>query len=229
MKTSLAALAIVLLGTPVLVTAAEPNHADRILADTPGLVTLFDNDAGRVEVFRHGGTSRELTFHGGAIVREPLVEIDFLGDWSAPSASDRKTALRQRTEQISASEGFQGTAAYGIRTTGLLISARDVIATGKLNDLHIQAKIDAAMTSGSLPNRDANVIHLIFLAPALQSTLGDGVALRDYHSYHSHFHTQDVNVRYVVVPYDADASRMADAARASLLRAIINPDGDGWY
>jgi hypothetical protein len=229
MKTSIAALAIVLLGAPVIATAAEPNRADRILADTPGLVTLVDDDGGRVEVFRHGGASRELTFHGGAVVREPLVEMDFLGDWSAPSAAARKAELRQRIGQVSTSDGFQATAAYGIRTTGLLISSRDLASAGKLNDLRIQARIDAAMTNGSLPNRDENVIHLIFLAPELQSTLGDGVGLRDYHSYHSHFHTQDVNVRYVVVPYDADAARMSDAARASVLRAIINPDGDGWY
>ena len=51
----------------------------------------------------------------------------------------------------------------------------------------------------------------------------------DYASYHSHFHTQDVNVRYVVVPFDADAKAMSDAAAASLIRAIVNPDGDAWY
>jgi hypothetical protein len=229
MKNSVAALAIVLLGTSANVIADEPNRAARVLADTPGLVTLFDDDGGRVEVYRHGAASRQLTFHGGAVVREPLLEIDFLGDWSAPSASARRADLLRHAEQISASEAFQATAAYGIRTSGLLISSRDVTAAGKLNDLRIQAKIDAAMANGSMPNRDANVIHLIFLAPDLQSTLLDHVGLRDYHSYHSHFQTQDVNVRYVVVPYDADASRMSDAARASLLRAIINPDGDGWY
>jgi hypothetical protein len=229
MKTSVAAFALVLLGTSVIATAGEPNRAARVLAETPGLVTLFDDDGGRVEVFRHGAASRTLTFHGGAVIREPLVEIDFAGDWSAPAAAARKADLRQRVEQISASDAFQATAAYGVRTSGLLISSRDVSASGKVNDLRIQAKIDAGMANGSLPMRDENVIHLLFLAPDLPSTLGEHVAVRDYHSYHSHFQAQDVNVRYVVVPYDADASRMSDAARQSLLRAIANPDGDGWY
>ncbi|HEX7140822.1 MAG TPA: hypothetical protein VF219_23415 [Vicinamibacterales bacterium] len=229
MKNSVAALALVLLGAPVIAVADGPNRAERVLADTPGLVTLFDDDGGRVEVFRHGAASRQVTFHGGAVVREPLVEVDFLGNWSAPVAAVRKAGLLERVGQISTSEGFQATAAYGIRTTGLLISSRDIAAAGTLNDLHIQAKIDAGMANGSLPNRDANVIHLIFLAPDLQSKLLDHTGLRDYHSYHSHFESQGVNVRYVVVPYDGDAARMFAAGRESLLRAIMNPDGDGWY
>src|SRR5260370_33032943 len=168
MRIAVAPFAIVLLGTSAKAPADEPNRAARVLADPPGLVTLFDDDGGRVEVYRHGAASRQLTFHGGAVVREPILEIDFLGDWTAPSASARKADLRQRTEQISASEAFQATAAYGIRTSGLLISSRNVAAEWKLNALRIQAKIDAGMATGSLSNCDANFTHLIFLVPDLE-------------------------------------------------------------
>src|SRR5260370_37037221 len=168
MKNSIAALALVLLGTSVIATADEPNRAARVLADTRGLVPRSDDEGGRVEVYRHGAASRQLTFHGGAVVREPILEIDFLGDWTAPSASTSKADLRQRTEQISASEAFQATAAYGIRTSGLLISSRNVAAEWKLNALRIQAKIDAGMATGSLSNCDANFTHLIFLVPDLE-------------------------------------------------------------
>ena len=61
------------------------------------------------------------------------------------------------------------------------------------------------------------------------STFGEKTAGTDYASYHSHFHSHDVNVRYVVVPFHEDANVMNQAAAASLIRAIINPDGDGWY
>jgi len=229
MKRSLAAFALTLLVTPLMAAKDEPNRAARVLAETPGLITLADDDGGRVEVFRHGAVPRELTFHGGAVVKEPVVLMIFLGDWSAPSTARRKAELQRQVGQVSTSQSFQATSAYGVRTTGLLTSSRDIAAGGALNDLRVQAKIDAGMTDGSLPQRDENVIHLIFLAPALQSVLSSSVAGRDYHSYHSHVQLQDVNVRYVVIPYDHDLARMADAARQSFLRAVVNPDGDGWY
>ena len=163
--------------------------------------------------------------------RKPLKNFDPRPPFPSfpPLAARRKVELQRQVAQISTSQSFQGTSTFGVRTTGLLISSRDVAAAGTLNDLRVQAKIDAGMTDGSLPQRDENVIHLIFLAPALQSVLSSSVAGRDYHSYHSHVQLQDVNVRYVVIPYDQDAARMADAARQSFLRAVVNPDGDGWY
>ena len=94
MKKSLAAFALVLLVTPLMAAKDEPNRAARVLAETPGLITLADDDGGRVEVFRHGSAPRELTFHGGAVVKEPVVLMIFLGDWSAPSAAKRKVERR---------------------------------------------------------------------------------------------------------------------------------------
>ena len=118
MKRSLAAFALMLLVTPLMAGAEEPNRAARVLAETPGLITLSDDDGGRVEVFRHGGAARELTFHGGAVVKEPIVEMIFLGDWTAPSAAARKADLQRRVGQISTSDSFQATSAYGVRTSG---------------------------------------------------------------------------------------------------------------
>jgi hypothetical protein len=229
MKRSLAAFALALLVTPLMAAKEEPNRAARVLAETPGLITLADDDGGRVEVFRLGGVPRERSFHGGAVIREPMIEMIFLGDWTAPAAAARKSELERQVAQISTSESFQATARYGVRTTGLLLSSRDLAASGKVNDLRIQAKLDAGMTDGSLPLRDENVVHLIFLAPALQSVLSASLAGRDYQSYHSHVQLQDINVRYVVIPYDQDLERMFNAAQQSFLRAVVNPDGDAWY
>jgi hypothetical protein len=229
MKRSLAAFALTLLVTPLMAAKDEPNRAARVLAETPGLITLSDDDGGRVEVFRHGGAARELTFHGGSVIKDPTIEMIFLGDWSAPSAMARKSELQRQVGRISTSEPFQSTAAYGVRTSGLLLSSRDIAASEDLNDLRIQATLDAGMTDGSLPLRDENVVHLIFLAPKLHSVLSSSLPGRDYHSYHSHVQLQDINVRYVVIPYDQDLGRMFDAARQSFLRAVVNPDGDAWY
>src|ERR1700756_5723036 len=126
MKRSLAAFALALLVTPLMAAKDEPNRAARVLAETPGLITLADDDGGRVEVFRHGAAARQLTFHGGAVIREPLVEMIFLGDWSTPPAARRKAELQREVARISTSEAFQSAAAYGVRTTGLLLSSRDL-------------------------------------------------------------------------------------------------------
>src|SRR5258706_9621436 len=100
MKKSLAAFALTLLVTPLMAAKDEPNRAARVLAETPGLITLADDDGGRVEVFRHGAASRQLTFHGGAVVKEPVVLMIFLGDWSAPPAAKRKAELERLGGQI---------------------------------------------------------------------------------------------------------------------------------
>lgn len=229
MRSFIPVLSLMVAGTAALYAADAPNRAARVLADTPGLTTLADDDGGRVEIFRHGDATRTLTYHGGAVVKEPMVEMIFLGDWSAPSLAARKADLQKRVAQISTSERFQATSIYGIRTSGILVSTRQIEASGVLNDLRIQSKINAGMTDGSLPLRDENLIRVVFLAPGLRSILRDHAAGRDFHSYHSHVNLQDVNVRYVVVPYDQDAARMSEAAFQSFLHAIVNPDGDGWY
>src|SRR5260221_5860203 len=117
-------------------------------------------------------------FHGGTVLKEPIVEMIFLGDWTAPSQAARKAALLRRVGQISTSDSFQATSAYGVRAAGLLLSSRDVAASGTLNNLRIQAKIDAGLADGSLPLRDENVIHLSLLAPGLQSVLGSSAGGR---------------------------------------------------
>src|SRR6266849_3139152 len=103
MKKSLAAFALTLLVTPLLAGTEEPNRAARVLAETPGLITLSDDDGGRVEVFRHGGALRELTFHGGSVIKEPMIEMIFLGDWTTPSAMARKSELQRQVSRISTS------------------------------------------------------------------------------------------------------------------------------
>jgi hypothetical protein len=200
---------------------AQESRAERILADRPGLNVVFDDDGGKVEIFRRGEAARTAEFHGGAVIHEPLVQIIFLGDaWQKPSLLKTKQLLRASIERVAPGEPIR---------PATLTGERELPASGTLNDLHIQAAIDRAMTSGALSLRDENVIHVVFLAPGLEDKLGSAAAGRDFDSYHSHFHAQDVNVRYVVVPFGGEVSEMGDAAAKSLVRSMINPDGDGWY
>jgi hypothetical protein len=52
---------------------------------------------------------------------------------------------------------------------------------------------------------------------------------RDWLSYHSMFHPTELPMRYVVVRGGLDLASQREAVRASISRALVNPDGDGWY
>src|SRR5206468_187295 len=141
----------------------------------------------------------------------------------------RAKAMRQSLDALSTSDAFVAMVDRGVKAAALPVTTRALAGGDTMNDLHVQKAIDRGIESGSLPSRDENTIYVVVLSPAITSTLGEKHAVSDYSSYHSHFQSHDVNVRYVVVPYDKDAKTMGDAAAASLLRAIVNPDGDGWY
>ena len=48
-------------------------------------------------------------------------------------------------------------------------------------------------------------------------------------SYHSQFHPTELPMRYVVVRGGLDRAALQDALRASVARALVNPEGNGWY
>ncbi|HEV8432163.1 MAG TPA: hypothetical protein VGR95_02035 [Thermoanaerobaculia bacterium] len=207
------------------VATADESRAPRILVDKPGLVTTLDNDGGRVELYARSHAARTVEFHGGAVVQQPLVELLFVGTWD----KSRADLLRQSADHIGATDEFQSTHERGVKATALPITTRTLAGRDTMNDLDVQSMIDRAIEHGSLPSRNDDTIYVLFLSPAISSTLGDKTAGTDYASYHSHFHSHDVNVRYVVVPFHNDVNVMNQAAAASLIRAIVNPDGDGWY
>lgn len=202
-------------------------RAPRILEEKPGLVAVFDDDGGRVETYRRGDAPREIEFHGGAVISEPLAHVIFLGDWPAQSA--KQSELQRRVERFADTEQFRQIDAAGVRRPLAFAGARDLGAPKQVNDLQIQSALAQALHDGRLPLRNENVVYVVFLGPSMKSTLGAHEALRDFDSYHSHFHADDVNVRYVVVPFNASVSATSEVAAKSLVRAIINPDGDGWY
>jgi hypothetical protein len=108
-----------------------------------------------------------------------------------------------------------------------ITGSRDLaVPAGSINDLRIQSVLNRALSDGMLSSRDSNVIHIVFLAPGFVSTLGDSKPGADYDSYHSHVHVHDMNLRYVVVPWNDDAALLREAAARSTLRAVLNPDNE---
>ncbi|HEV2722292.1 MAG TPA: hypothetical protein VG323_19895 [Thermoanaerobaculia bacterium] len=200
---------IVVLSAVLLCAQQSP----RILEERPGLRVTLDDDGGRVETFRHGDAPRATEYHGGAVIKAPLVQLVFLGDWS------RLDSLKRTLERGVVRDDADVTRA-GIVRPAAIAGSRDVAAPKTINDLHVRTALAA------LPLRDPNAIFVVFVAPSVHATLGGST---DFDSYHSHFHADDGHVRYVVVPFNGDAKAMSDGAARSLARAIVNPDGDGWY
>ena len=97
-----------------------------------------------------------------------------------------------------------------------------------ISDLEVQARLDG-VASGARGPLDLHAVYVVFLAPGLRSTLGVTSSEKDFVAYHNHFHAAAGVVRYVVVPYDRELSRWLENARRSLVQALVNPEGNGWY
>src|SRR5690242_4530855 len=115
--------------------AADEPRAPRILVDKPGLVTTLDNDGGRVELYARSHAAHTVEFHGGAVVREPLVELLFVGTWD----KSRAEVLRQSADHISATDDFQSTHERGVKATAVPITTRTLAGRDKMNDLDVQS------------------------------------------------------------------------------------------
>jgi hypothetical protein len=202
MKRMIAVFFGAVLFAPLLL--AQPEHGRRA-----SRTFLTDDDDGKVEAWRHGdGTSPIVT---DATIRQPLLQVVFAGPWG----EEAKAAILNGLGRIAMPSGVQPAA---------MIGSRDLPSEGAVNDLAIQSMLNRAMADGKLASRQENVIHIVFLARGVQSTLGASRAGADYDSYHSHLHIHDTNVRYVVVPWIDDPERLLGAAANSTLRAVLNPD-----
>ena len=62
------------------------------------------------------------------------------------------------------------------------------------------------------------------LPPATDAVVGE---TRDWLSYHSEFHPDDLAMRYVVVR--GGIEQFETALAASVYRALVNPSGNGWF
>jgi hypothetical protein len=176
-----------------------------------GTVLVGDDDV-KVEVWRGGG-ARAPEIAGAAALRRPLLQVMFVGGGWEPSV---KAAILGDLWSASMPEGVSPASIVG----GAELPAPDTV-----NDLGIQAILDRAMSDGSLGARDPNTIQIVVLGPTVRSTLGAFKPHVDYDSYHSHFHTGDAKVRYVVVPWNDHLDAMRQATVGGTLLAVLNPDG----
>ncbi len=180
-----------------------------------------DNDGGLVQVYRGGrAVSDDVLYHGGTVLENPTLDVIFVGEsWSRDAVRPVMQLARElRTETLER---------YGLRSFGMRVSSTTIPSLGRsASDLDIQRALASAIESGRIQHLDENTIHVVMLEPNVDVSVG---AVNDFVSYHSQFHPTDLAMRYVVVRGGLDPETQQEAVRASVARALVNPEGDGWY
>jgi hypothetical protein len=216
----------------------EPRSSLPVLEPAPAGTVVFDDDGGRVQIVpRRAVPPSEVSYHGGPVITGGTVQLIFLGSaWRDPDTRGRETqALEALPGRGGPEIGAIGAALsrYGLEARELAGLARedplDPLEGASISDLDIQARLDGVVSGGTRGPLDLHAVYLVLLAPGLRSTLGVSSSEHDFAAYHNHFHAAAGVVHYVVVPYEGELSRWLEAARRSLVQALVNPEGNGWY
>ncbi|HZS45926.1 MAG TPA: hypothetical protein VFC63_12555 [Blastocatellia bacterium] len=195
---------------------------------------LFDNDGGRVFVVRRNDVPwNKLTNHGGPVINQPSQVNIFLGKaWSKTANKSREGLFTNPLLAIDAA-GKDFLSSHQItfsETEPLSQEALDFTAEGStINDLQVQSTLNDMFDHKWLNAPDVNTIYVVFLPPGVQSTLGEMVGGKHYLAYHNFVHLFDVQVHYVVVPFEPDAKTAQHAAARAIIDTALNPAGTGWY
>ena len=195
----------------------------------PASVAVNDDDW-RVEIVPPFALpSRELGYHGGAVVERPRAVLLFMGEgWAGARVSEVHSAF------IADMPGLGSLTRYGVRAHPSVHVQRGTIWTpengfahhGGLTDLEIQAQLERIPSGPSAKD----TVYVLFLPESHSAFLGEKVGGADFLAYHNQFGSRHGGqLRYVVVPYRHDAGQLAQAAVRSFVQAVVNPDGTGWY
>ena len=200
--------------------------------DTPATANfLFDDDGGRVQIVPPGmAAAGEKTFHRGEVMKSVQQASIFLGSGWGDSANRSREAV---LSDLMGSGGGQSAdlQKHNIGVLPAHPAQEDFSDLGKnaINDLAIQRKLSEMVESKSVPAPSATTVFVVFLAPEVSSSLGGHKAGKDYVAYHNFVHLDSGQVRYVVVPFDANVDRQRAAATRALVETALNPGGNGWY
>lgn len=191
---------------------------------------VFDDDGGAVQIVPAGVTAaQEKTFHGGAVMQSVRQVSIFLGSgWGDANVRSRETALSDLLAGGAASSELQQRRIQSLRAAPIQQDFSD-LGNSAVTDLGIQHRLASMVRGKAVPAPGASTVFVVFLGPGVSSTLGSQKAGQDYAAYHNFFHIAAGEVRYVVVPFDANASTHQAAASRALVETALNPEGNGWF
>jgi hypothetical protein len=196
---------------PLTVSDAQP-----VRNDDGGQAFIID----RLQSLSSLGPARKGT------ISEPQQLSIFVGSgWSDAILRERETTLGSLLASVQDESVIEALHTIGIKNRfGPTIRVeRSDIGAGVFRDLDAQRLLATMISSGALERPTYKTIYVIFLDSTLQSTVGTLAAGKHYLAYHSAFTTSGENIRYVVVPFEADAPTGYEVALRSLIAAAVRP------
>ncbi|HET6842105.1 MAG TPA: hypothetical protein VFK06_10515 [Candidatus Angelobacter sp.] len=215
---------ILLLTVPAATALMAQQPAQPANAPTQGNF-VPDDDGGLTEIVpaNFQGTSRQSS---ALPVMKSVQQVSiFLGAaWGDQQVRSRQTGLLD----LAARGNQPALADLQSRKVEMLPAANKVedlsdLSKNTINDLTIQRKLSEMLESKVIPLPAASTVYVIFLAPGINSTLGQSKAVADYAAYHNLIHLEAGEVRYVVVPYHNSADTHSAAAARALVDTAFNP------
>jgi hypothetical protein len=193
-------------------------------ADLPAPTTNFisDDDGGVVQIVPTDLTPAGPRKANAAPVMKSIQQVSiFLGSaWAEQNVRSREATLSDLT-------GHSHLAPLQSNNVSVLPAASSVEdfadLKGPVNDLAIQSKLVEMMESKTLPAPDASTVFVVFLSPGVKSTVGSHTAGVHFAAYHNLVHVEAGELRYVVVPFNENASHQAAAASLAIVETVFNP------
>jgi len=200
----------------------------------------FDDDGGRVFLITRGRNKElaTLEFHGGEVINQPRQVSIFLGNgWTQAGIRAREAGLSDMLAGLEGSvEGTELTRhgvskpdqpALQFEEPWQSEQAGDVEPV--ISDLQVQQVLSALIENRGIVHPDEKVVFAIFLSPELKSTIGGLLGRKHYVAYHNFFHIDGAEVTYMVMPFEPNQKAARSIATDALVRAVLNPSGNGWF
>ncbi|HEV2987158.1 MAG TPA: hypothetical protein VG759_01860 [Candidatus Angelobacter sp.] len=192
--------------------------------DLPAPTTNFisDDDGGVVQIVPTDLSAAGPRKANAAPVMQSVQQVSvFLGSsWAEQNARSHEASLSDLTSHSHIAQ-LQGN---NVNVLPAAPSVEDFADLSKgVNDLAIQSKLVAMLESKTLPAPDASTVFVVFLGPGVKSTVGSHTVGVHFAAYHNLVHVEAGELRYVVVPFNENASREAAAASLAIVETVFNP------
>ncbi len=209
-----------LFATQVMTAQKAVKPAANLPAPTTNFIS--DDDGGTVQVVPADLAAPGARKAHAAPVMKSVQQVSiFLGSaWADQNTRSREAALSDLTSHNHLAE-LQNSHATILSAAPSVEDFTDL--KDPVNDLAIQRKLVDMLESKTLPAPDASTIFVVFLAPGIKSTVGTHTAGVDYAAYHNLIHGEAGELRYVVVPFQENASHQVAAASLALVETVFNP------
>ena len=188
-----------------------------------GTTHVHDDDDGRVQVVASEVARVRSRQHGGDLLCAPRQYDIFVGPgWkTSPPAQASLSRVTARIEATAICKPTPQAPIPSVREYSESVADR-------LSDLRIQVLLDSMIESHKVALPNANAVYVLFLDSNTHVTMGGRQGGVEFLAYHNHFHGNQGEVRYIVVPFDSDLSREKRTTARAILETLNNPDGPEW-